>query len=801
LFVRDGRELVKYDLASKEEAVLVAAVSLGHADWAVETTPVEPPLTAPQINSIWASSSVWLGRSIEFRVGASGNPLPGYRWQMNGQDLADSDHLSGVSQSTLTIHAARWDDAGIYTVIVSNTMGSVTGQVTTLAVSELILPQIVQSPFSQRVDQGAPVVLEVSVTGTAPMTFQWLKDGVALPGQTNASMRIASAQSGDSGLYQVQVGNAGGTVFSSAASLEVREPSVILAEAPQITLPPQSQKVKAGTTVTMTVKAKGEDPLRYQWHFNGAPLPNQTRTSLKLVKVTLAQAGAYTVEVKNDAGSLISPQAVLTIVSAPVITGQPQSQLVQAGQVAEFTVAAIAEPPPAYQWKRNGKALVDDGRITGAQSAQLRIQNAGPADAGSYTVTASNSEGKVTSKAVKLTLGQPPTIKTQPKSIGVVAGKTVTFKVTAAGTSPLTYQWQFNGVDLVNSKTVAGATKSLLTLKGVNLASKGAYTVLVRNPLGQVVSSQAMLEVGLPLVITKQPQSQTVPPGAGVWLEVEVTGTDPFQFQWLKNGKPIPDETGTTLYLGNVQEGVATKYSVTIKNAVGSVTSQAATITVDAPDLAPDNLIGQQWRMIDSRNQWLTTLVFSSATAGAYLDDEQAGKFTYTYRKTGDRTATLKATVPQYKHDRGMGNTLTMNLVFETQDEGMASMTDTLNGGQYVSASITVMERESRFAPSSLDGTSLDLQDVVKQNGDSGDYFRTGLVFDSQTVVIDNDDGDHYADIKYQYKKVNENSGTITLTLGTMRATLELVFVTEYSGGFIRTDPDGSRWYGIFDWR
>ena len=89
-----------------------------------------------------------------------------------------------------------------------------------------------------------------------------------------------------------------------------------------------------------------------------------------------------------------------------------------------------------------------------------------------------------------------PAITNQPQSLMVTLGSTATFSVTASGTGPLSYQWRFNGTNL------AGATGSSLTLSNVQPAQTGLYSVVLSNAVGMVTSSNAVLTVLLPSLIT-----------------------------------------------------------------------------------------------------------------------------------------------------------------------------------------------------------------------------------------------------------------------------------------------------------
>src|SRR5208283_1671902 len=117
----------------------------------------------------------------------------------------------------------------------------------------------------------------------------------------------------------------------------------------------------------------------------------------------------------------------------------------------------------------------------------------------SYTVVVTNVAGVVTSAVAVLTVLVPPVITAQPTNLSIVEGANAGFSVTASGTMPLSYQWQFNGAG------VSGATGSSLTLSSVQPANGGSYTVVVTNVAGVVTSAVAVLTVLVPPVITAQP--------------------------------------------------------------------------------------------------------------------------------------------------------------------------------------------------------------------------------------------------------------------------------------------------------
>ena len=88
----------------------------------------------------------------------------------------------------------------------------------------------------------------------------------------------------------------------------------------------------------------------------------------------------------------------------------------------------------------------------------------------------SNTVGSVTSSNAMLTVFDLPVITTQPANVTINAGLNATFNVTATGKSPLSCQWQFNGVNL------PAGTNSSLVVSNAALANAGNYRVIVSNP-------------------------------------------------------------------------------------------------------------------------------------------------------------------------------------------------------------------------------------------------------------------------------------------------------------------------------
>jgi uncharacterized delta-60 repeat protein len=181
--------------------------------WMVETI-----LSAPRVFSQPTSQTNGPGSVATFSVVAGGIAPLSYQWLKDGVGLEESGNVSGVQTPTLTLsNLARPDESG-YSVIISNNFGSVTSLVATLTVLD---PVITGQPVSQNANAGDAAAFSVTALGTAPLDYQWRKDGVAVAGATDASLTLTNLQRADAGCYDVVVSNGFGTVTSAVASLTV----------------------------------------------------------------------------------------------------------------------------------------------------------------------------------------------------------------------------------------------------------------------------------------------------------------------------------------------------------------------------------------------------------------------------------------------------------------------------------------------------------------------------------------------------------------------------------------------------
>jgi alpha-tubulin suppressor-like RCC1 family protein len=272
--------------------------------------------------------------------------------------------------------------------------------------------------------------------------------------------------------------------------------------------------------------------------------------------------------------------------SAVVINQQPLSTNVLAGSNANFTVVAGGQNPISYRWSFNGTNLANGGRIGGATASTLRITNVIASDAGGYRVVVSNVTSVVTSVVATLTVLLLPSITTQPTNQSVPINSNVTFYAAAAGTGPLIYQWQKDGINLTDDGRISGVTNAALTISGIQTNDAGNYLVLVTNAYGAATSSVATLTVLLHPVLLSDPASRAVLVGSDTSFNVGYSPDPSYSFRWQKDGVDLTNSSrvsgafADTLYIYNVQPGDQGGFRVRVTSAGGITISREATLAV-----------------------------------------------------------------------------------------------------------------------------------------------------------------------------------------------------------------------------
>jgi hypothetical protein len=409
------------------------------------------------------------------------------------QWFKDGIPIPGATISSFAISSVSANDYGTYTLVATNTAGSTTSQA---ALLEPYTPPVVTlQPQEQTVALGGSATLTVAATGQAsilPLSYQWQKNGMDIPGATSSSYTISNAQNSDAAFYRAVVSGRLGPVSSFSVAVTVDFNAPVLGT-PGIGVPPQSTTATEGDTVSFTVLPTGAGPMAYAWEKNGTLISGAGSATLTLTNVQASDAGDYRVTVTNALGTVTSTAATLTVsprvqTAAPAITRQPESVVTTAGSAVTFSVTATGAGPLSYTWKKDGKLLTG---LNGGST--LTLPNVQSGDEGSYEVSISSPLGAVTSVAATLHLGLAPGITIQPAGSAAIVGGSVVLTVGAQGQPTPSYQWLRNGV------AVANGTQATLLLGNIQPGDAGSYAVVVSNAFGSATSASAEVSVSQPV--------------------------------------------------------------------------------------------------------------------------------------------------------------------------------------------------------------------------------------------------------------------------------------------------------------
>ncbi len=250
------------------------------------------------------------GTVANFFVTAGGTSLS-YQWLKNGTNVADGGSVSGAQTSALTLTNVLNADVAAYSVIISNSFGSITSQVANLTI--LVPFTAIQPTNTLVMGAGQTAVLTVTTAAASP-TYRWLKDGVNISdsgnvsGTTTATLIITNLNGGNAGNYRVTVSNLFGTATSAVRTLSVIDPFIVAS--------PSDLWVNSGQTGQTAIfgATAAGTALNYQWMKNDTNiLAGETNATLTITNVQFANGGNYRLAVSGTYGTNTSAAATLIV--------------------------------------------------------------------------------------------------------------------------------------------------------------------------------------------------------------------------------------------------------------------------------------------------------------------------------------------------------------------------------------------------------------------------------------------------------------------------------------------------------
>jgi Immunoglobulin I-set domain len=519
---------------------------------------------APTIITQPASQTVAVGQTATFSVTATGTGPLSYQWYVNGVAI------SGATSSTYTTPATVTGNSGsVFTVTVSNSIGTVTSMGATLTVQSTapsarsLVPSTSTPPYNSSVMlvptfSGGTAVIGSMGVGSSDITAS------AVSGASYPTSLLTTAKT-----YTLTVTDSHGNVVSTTCLVTPTSVTITpISPANQTTAPGQ---------LSFTATASGGVTNGLTWSATVGTFSGNVWTSPTV-------AGTYTITATSVDEPSVSVSTTSSI-SAPVIMTQPLSQHVCTGAGILLTVTATYTA--SYQWNLNGAP------IPGATSSTYTIPVAAAGNAGNYSVTVSNGVGSVTSSVAIVAVGS--SITSNPVSLTILPTQTALFSVAAQGLSPFTYQWYQIPSGGTTGTAISGAMSSSYTTPAVDASYNGAqyYATVTDSCAGTpLTSSSATLNVtagNAPPTIVTQPVGESVAAGGTTSFSVVASGSPTLTYEWYRI--PAGQTTGTlisgaTSASYSVPTSATTTsndqdaYYVIVSNNYGQAVSQPATLAV-----------------------------------------------------------------------------------------------------------------------------------------------------------------------------------------------------------------------------
>jgi hypothetical protein len=241
--------------------------------------------------------------NIFFSVSTVGSDPITYKWYKNSEIYPGTTDIIYINYVTK-------NEEGIYFVVASNLISSITSVSATLKINDEIL--IKNEPDDTSLNVGDNLTLTLSCVGTFPISAQWRKNNtnygsLSVTNTGDVNLEIYNVQNSDEANYDCVLSNVVGSVTSNKALFYINRP-------PSFILNPVSGIVIVGDSFTFSSNATGTNPISYQWikqnsgNANGEVYKNYT-----LSNIQFSNSGNYACVASNLYGTVTSTFATLSV--------------------------------------------------------------------------------------------------------------------------------------------------------------------------------------------------------------------------------------------------------------------------------------------------------------------------------------------------------------------------------------------------------------------------------------------------------------------------------------------------------
>lgn len=521
--------------------------------------------SSPVITTQPASITLAMGSTARFEVTAIGSEPLAYQWKKGGVSIP------GATQRVLEIGGVVESDAALYTVRVSNDVGFIDSSAAELRLLPLpVITGIFVEPTNPRL--GQPLKLTVSATAVGPMSYQWLRDGIALPGATSSDHESDHAEAG---LYSVRVTSTGGTVsrdvvqvanefqlqwaVSTGGRVEVSPalPAYTPGAVVRLTAYPDSGYVfagwsgdLAGETNPIHLTMDSAKHVEALFRPTGGTLYFANRDLTVGLDAPIFDTDGSHLSGSNFVAQLYAgmDQNALTAAGVPIPFRSDDGAGYFPGQVRVLSMAAPGSPVylQVRVWELSAGATYEEAVAAFGKNGASSILQVTTGNAGVPPTLPASMIGL---ESFQLRVGPtPPEIVHLSAPLQLVAGESATLIVEATGSRPLHYQW-FGGSPGDVTRPLSGNGSRLET--GPLLVNSEFWV--------RVTNAGGLDEAGVQIEVRRQTQSIAFAPLTPVTYgtpPVELSGTAssglPVQFDVISGPATIAGNLLTLMGMGEV---------------------------------------------------------------------------------------------------------------------------------------------------------------------------------------------------------------------------------------------------------
>ena len=540
------------------------AVTVSNALGQVTSDPAGLTVEPLRFLSQPANRTQYAGGSTTFSFVVEGFGPFSYQWQRFGTNLP------GATNAALVLTNLQFDQAGLYSVVVSNVAGAVTSSAAQLT----IVPMIITSqPQSRAVPVGATTNLSVAVSGAPLLRFQWRMQGTNLPGATNATLALPNLQFNQAGDYTVVITNGYGVVTSQVATVTVR--SILVFAATYAGIGPLTNVIEAIAFSAGGNHALALRPDRtvFGW---GNNTYGQITIPASATNVLAVAAGINHSLALRTNGTVIGwgrneyNQATIPVAATNVVA-------IAAGETHSLALRANGSIV-AWGYSGNGQTTIPIG-LTNVVAIDAGAQHSLALRAdGTLSAWGNNSQGQITIPASATNV------------VAIAAGNFYNLALRADGTvvawGQAPYSQATVPAGLSNVVAIAAGSTDSLALRADGTVRGWGYTlgngtailgggsnfvaIAAGNDFGLLLGGS-----GAPFVLDGLPDRAAFSLGA-FNFKANASGQRPLHYQWTHNGLDLPGATNSLLRLSDPMPAQAGAYALRVSNLTGVVTSRVA---------------------------------------------------------------------------------------------------------------------------------------------------------------------------------------------------------------------------------